>query len=71
MSEVKHVQFQKELNHKPMLRELAEDDDLEGIVVVCKWKDGTLTTGNSCMPTGTLALASLLLQKQALEDSFD
>lgn len=68
---VEHVNFNDSLNHKVMLRELADNDRLKGIVVACVWDDGTITTGWSEMSTGQLALGALKLQQEALEESLD
>lgn len=63
---IEHVNFDGGINHKVLLRQLADSDDLKGCVVICLWEDGTMTNGWSKMNTGQVALASLALQRNIL-----
>ena len=69
MTKVIHQQFGKEMSNKVMLRQLAEDDELEAIVVLCRWKDKTISFGNNGLSSGEMALAALMLQEKAMDDS--
>jgi len=66
---VEHVQFTNHVNHKVLLRQLADDDRLEGITLVCKWKGmETPTVGWSSLPLGDVALGAMKLQDFILEE---
>lgn len=68
MSNVKHVNFSDKLDPKVMLRQLAEYDDLKGCVTICLWEGDTITCGWSNMSIESVALSSLLLQKEILQE---
>jgi len=65
-NKVEHVNFKDEINHKVMLRRLADDDELEGCLVVCTWKGGEVSTGWSNMKPSTAAIGCLNLQESIL-----
>lgn len=68
-SSVTNVNFGKGLNPKVMLHELADDEEIEGIAMVVRWKDGTLSTGSTGMKCSDMALGALMMQERALNES--
>lgn len=67
MTKVSHVNFNDKVNHRVMLRRLADDPELKGAVVVCLWDDDSLTTGCSSMPIGSAAYAALKIQQDLVD----
>jgi len=65
---VKHVDFNGKLNHKVMLRELADDDRLKSITVICEWNNKTITVGWSNMCLGSVAIGALKIQQELLSE---
>ena len=68
-SKVAVGQFGGKVDKAALLHSLADNPELEGVVVVCKWKEKGMTTGWSSMSTGDLALAVLALHDDVLHES--
>lgn len=66
MSNVVHKDFDGKLSAPTMLRRLADDEDLVGVVTICKWKGDGMTTGWSNMNYGEIALMILELQQELI-----
>lgn len=69
MSKVEHVQFGKCINHKVMLRQLADCEDLKGVAIICVWNDNVITSGNSGIRCSDMALGALMLQDKAMREA--
>mgnify|MGYP003120248569 CR=1 FL=1 len=69
VSKITRVSFGGKVHAGNMLHELADNPELDGVVVFCKWKNGDLTSGWSDMKCSEAALILLLAQQEIIEDS--
>ena len=67
-SNVEHVHFKEEINPKVMLRQLADDEDLEACVAVVLNNNGTTECYCSVMTVRDLSHCGMLQQHAALKE---